>query len=79
MLIIRLKPTGRTNRVSYRVVADEKRSKLNGKSVDDLGYWNPSENPPKLEIDRNRLAEWVKKGAQVSSAVTKLLSQPTMD
>lgn len=76
MLTIRLKPTGRTGRVSYRIVVDEKRSKLKGRVVDDLGYYNPSENPQKLQVDSESLSRWVGQGAQISKGVSKLLASP---
>ncbi|KKR50324.1 MAG: 30S ribosomal protein S16 [Microgenomates group bacterium GW2011_GWC1_41_8] len=74
MLVIRLQPTGRVKRKSYRIVVDEKRSKLVGRSVDDLGYYNPSENPVKLKYDKEKLTKWVEQGAQISNAVSKLIS-----
>ena len=74
MLVIRLQPTGRVKRKSYRIVVDEKRSKLVGRSVDDLGYYNPSENPVKLKYDKEKLTKWVEQGAQISNAVSKLNS-----
>ncbi|MCR4263828.1 MAG: 30S ribosomal protein S16 [Candidatus Roizmanbacteria bacterium] len=74
MLIIRLQPTGRVKRKSYRIVVDEKRSKLVGRSVDDLGYYNPSEKPVKFKYDKEKLSKWVKQGAQISDAVSKLIS-----
>ncbi|MBI4137134.1 30S ribosomal protein S16 [Candidatus Roizmanbacteria bacterium] len=74
MLVIRLQPTGRVKRKSYRIVVDEKRSKLVGRSVDDLGFYNPSENPVKLQYDKEKLAKWVAKGAQLSEGISKLLA-----
>ena len=74
MLVIRLQPTGRVKRKSYRIVVDENRSKLVGRSIDDLGYYNPSENPVKFSYDKEKLAQWVQKGAQISEAVSRLIS-----
>jgi small subunit ribosomal protein S16 len=71
--MIRLKPIGRKGNITYRVVVSEKRSKLVGKMVDDLGHYNKLTNPPQVEIDRNRVMYWQEKGAQVYPTVKKLL------
>lgn len=71
MLSIRLFPKGRKHQISYRVVVAEKRTKLNGKFIDDLGYWNPLLK--EFKVDRQKLEEWTKKGAQTSQTITKLL------
>lgn len=71
MLSIRLFPKGRKHQISYRVVVAEKRTKLNGKFIDDLGYWNPLLK--EFKVDRKKLEEWTKKGAQTSQTITKLL------
>lgn len=74
MLVIRLQPTGRVKRKSYRIVVDESRSKLVGRSVDDLGYYNPSESPVKLEYDKEKMAKWISVGAQLSKGISKLIA-----
>lgn len=73
MLTIRLSPTGRKGRISYRVVVSEKRSKLVGKMIDDLGFYNPLSKPEIFEIDTKRVAYWQEKGASVSDSVKKLI------
>lgn len=74
MLMIRLSPTGRRGRISYRVVVSERRSKLVGKMIDDLGYYNTQTTPPTVEIDRKKVVAWQEKGAQISPTVKKLLA-----
>ncbi len=70
MVIIRLARAGKKNDPFYRIVAIDSQKKRSGKALDILGFWNPRENVSKL--DKAMLAEWVKKGAQVSPAVKKL-------
>lgn len=74
MLMIRLQPTGRTGSITYRVVVSERRSKLIGHMIDDLGYYNAVAKPAVVSIDSEKLKYWESKGAQVSSAVKKLLA-----
>lgn len=75
MIEIRLKPTGRVKRSSFRIVVDEKRSKLNGRSIDDLGFYNPSVNPSTMKLDTEKFKKWVSQGAQISKGVAQLLKE----
>lgn len=73
MLKIRLKPTGRKKRISYRIVVSEARSNRDGKTTDDLGYYNPHIKPEEVKIDRKKLEHWLSRGAQMTEAVGKLI------
>jgi small subunit ribosomal protein S16 len=73
MLKIRLTQTGTTNRKTYRVIAIEEGKRRDGKAIENLGYFNPLVNPPQIVIDRERIAYWQSKGAQVTPAVSRLL------
>lgn len=71
MLKIRLKRTGKRNAPHYRIVVAEARSRRDGRPVDSLGSWHPTEN--KKTVDKSKYDEWIKKGAQPTEAVRKLL------
>ena len=73
MLKIRLTQTGTTNRKMYRVIAIEEGKRRDGRALENLGYFNPLVKPPKIVIDRERIAYWQSKGAQVTPSVEKLL------
>lgn len=70
---LRLSLAGKKNHPIYRIVVSETRYKRNGKSLDQLGIYNSNINPPVFKIDRNKLEQWVKKGAIVSTGLYKLL------
>ena len=74
MLRIRLTRTGKKHAPSYRIIVAEQHSKRDGKYIDLIGHWNPSQNPPLLSIDQQKLKDWQFKGAQISSAVNKLIT-----
>ena len=74
-LVIRLSTQGSKNRLTYRVVVMEKRSKRNGKFIEKIGFYNPLVKPPILIINRESLERWLKNGAQLSSGVKKILNQ----
>lgn len=73
MLKIRLKPTGRKKRISYRIVVSEARSNRDGKATDDLGYYNPHVKPEEVKIDKKKLEHWLSYGAKMNKAVKKLI------
>ncbi len=72
MLKIKLKPTGKIHQRSFRIVVAEKRSKYNGNYVEDLGFYTPQSNT--INIDQEKLAKWLKNGAQPTLGVDKLLN-----
>lgn len=74
---IRLTRTGKSRQVSYRIVAQDTRSKRDGKFLEILGFYNPYNKPP-LEINREKLATWTKKGAKPTLAVESLIKEGTL-
>lgn len=71
MVAIRLARFGRKKGAFYRIVAVDSSKKATGKNLEVLGYWNPLKKD--LKIDKEKLAAWVKNGAQVSATVKKLI------
>ncbi len=72
MLKIKLFPRGKKHQRTYRIVVSEARSKANGNFVDDLGYVTPQTKT--VSINQEKVAEWVKKGAQLTIGVDKLIN-----
>jgi len=72
MLKIRLNPTGVANKPFYRIVVTDERKKLGGKALAILGYWQPGKDV--LEIDKEGVKSWEKKGAKITEVVSKLLN-----
>jgi small subunit ribosomal protein S16 len=73
VLTIRLQRSGRENIPFYRVVLADHHRPVKGKFIEKLGYYNPLAKPWKLEVDTERILEWIKKGAQPSSTMARLL------
>ncbi|MBU1088449.1 30S ribosomal protein S16 [Patescibacteria group bacterium] len=71
MLRIRLFPKGKKHQRTFRIVVTEKQKKANGKFLEDLGFYTPQTKT--LKIDKEAMESWVKKGAQISEGVDKLL------
>ncbi|MBI2327011.1 30S ribosomal protein S16 [Candidatus Curtissbacteria bacterium] len=68
---IRLAQTGKKHQISYRIVAQDAKSKRDGKFLEILGFYNP--HIPQFVIKKEQLSFWVQKGAKPTEAVAKLL------
>jgi small subunit ribosomal protein S16 len=73
VLKIRLQRTGRKGIPFYRVVVAEHKSSVKGKYVAQLGFYNPLIKPWQFNVDNEKIAEWIKKGATPSNTVARLL------
>jgi small subunit ribosomal protein S16 len=72
MVKVRLARHGKKNNPFYRIVAIDSTKKREGEALAILGFWHPQKGV--IKIDKKAVLEWEKKGAEVSSAVKKLLS-----
>ena len=71
---IRLRRMGTTKRPAYRVVVADSRSPRDGRFLEVLGHYSPLTEPPTVVIDRAKVEAWIKKGAQPSNTVRKLMA-----
>jgi small subunit ribosomal protein S16 len=71
MLVIKLSRTGKKHQAFYRLIINERRSKLNGKCLEDLGWYNPLDK--QYSFKKERINHWLKLGAQKSETVHNLL------
>ena len=72
MIKIKLLPRGKKHQITYRIVVAEDRSKSDGKFIADLGFYTPQTKA--LEINKEAMADWQKKGAQITEGLDKLLN-----
>ena len=75
MLAIRLRRTGSKKRPFFRVVVTDSRAARDSSFVEVLGHYNPRTKPETLDIDRERLAHWVKSGAVPSDTIRTLVAR----
>jgi len=73
MLAIKLKITGRKNQRTFRVIVQETREKLDGKNVEDLGWYNPHTN--QFKVNKDRAEYWISNGAQPTDSAARLLEK----
>lgn len=70
---IRLTRKGKKKQPTYRVVVADGRSPRDGRYIEQIGRYDPRQEPSVVEIDNDRAAYWMSVGAQPSDAVRKLL------
>jgi len=73
MLMIRLARFGAKKKPTYRVVVIEKEKARDGRSVEVVGYYNPTSRPATVRLEHERIAHWIGVGAKPSDTVARLL------
>ncbi len=71
---IRLMRVGKKKQPTYRVVVADERSPRDGRIIETIGHYGPRADPSVVDIDGERALDWLRKGAQPSEAVQKLLT-----
>lgn len=71
---IRLARHGSKKNPIYRVVVADSRVPRDGRTIEEIGRYNPQMQPSLVEIDAERAREWLSRGAQPTDTVRKLLT-----
>lgn len=75
MLKIKLARFGKRNQPEYRIVVNEARDKRDGKYVELLGHYAPTQEPKLLKIDLDNYRQWLAKGAKPTETVAALVKR----
>ena len=70
---IRLKRLGKIRAPYYRVVVADSRTKRDGRVIEEIGKYHPTEEPSFIEISSDRAQYWLGVGAQPTPQVRVLL------
>jgi len=70
MIKLRLKKYGRKGQPSYRIIAIDSRKKRDGRSIEELGFYNPMTNETHLKFEK--IATHLKEGAQPTDTVRNI-------
>ncbi len=70
---IRLTRMGKKKQPSYRVVVVDSRKPRDGAYIEQIGRYDPRQEPSLVEIDNERALDWLQKGAQPTERAKKLL------
>lgn len=71
---LRLQRHGRKGKPFYHIVAADARSRRDGRFIERIGYYNPTQSPALVEVDRNKAIKWLHDGAQPTDTVRSILS-----
>ena len=72
---IRLRRLGYKKHPVYRVVVADSRSPRDGSVIDQIGTYDPNQEPSVVKIDAEAAKKWLGNGAQPTETVAKLLKQ----
>lgn len=77
MVKIRLKRMGRKNRAFFRICAFDAREERDGRSIEQLGTYDPMEKDEskKVVLKRERIEYWLSVGAQPTETVASILKK----
>ncbi|PZU40624.1 MAG: 30S ribosomal protein S16 [Microbacterium sp.] len=70
---IRLKRMGKIRAPYYRIVVADSRTKRDGRVIEEIGKYHPTEEPSLIEVDSDRAQYWLGVGAQPTEQVLALL------
>jgi len=72
MVRIRLRRVGSTKQPSYRIVAADIEHPRDGRFLEILGYYNPRTEPATINLQEDRIYDWIARGAQPSGSAMQI-------
>ena len=72
---IRLRRMGAKKAPFYRIVVADSRYPRDGRFIEELGYYNPQEDPAVIKVDTEKAQKWLANGAQPTDTVRALLKK----
>ncbi|HAA80001.1 MAG TPA: 30S ribosomal protein S16, partial [Microbacteriaceae bacterium] len=70
---IRLKRMGKVHAPYYRIVVADSRTKRDGRAIEEIGKYHPTQQPSVIEVNSERAQYWLSVGAQPTEQVMALL------
>jgi small subunit ribosomal protein S16 len=70
---IKLKRIGKTRNPQYRIVIADARTARSGRAIEEIGIYQPRQEPSVIRVDSERAQYWLGVGAQPTEAVTAIL------
>lgn len=75
MVKIRLQRVGKKKAPFYHVVVADSKSSRDGKIIEQIGTYNPMTQPSTIVLDQEKVATWMKNGAQPTETVKALIAK----
>ena len=73
MVKIRLRRMGKKKAPFYRIVIADSRYPRDGRFIEEIGTYKPTAEPSEVNVDADKVKEWIAKGAQPTDTVKALL------
>lgn len=75
MVKIRLKRLGAKKNPFYRIVVADSRVARDGKTIQEIGYYDPTQEPSVIKVDAEAAKKWIANGAQPTDTVRSILKK----
>ena len=72
---IRLRRMGAKKAPFYRIVVADSRFPRDGRFIEEIGYYNPLEEPSVVKVDADKAKKWISNGAQPTDTVKALFKK----
>ena len=70
---IRLRRMGKKKAPVYRIIVADSRSPRDGRFIEELGTYDPNQDPSVYKVDEEAAKKWLANGAQPTEVVAKIL------
>ncbi len=77
MVKIRLQRQGKKKAPFYHVVVADSRSPRDGKIIEKIGTYDPMTEPATINLNKEKVEEWIKNGAKPTDSVKTLIEKAT--
>jgi small subunit ribosomal protein S16 len=72
---IRLSRHGAKKRPFYRIIVTDSRAPRDGRRLDQVGTYDPTQNPARVVFQQDKLEHWLRRGARPSLTVSQLMKR----
>jgi small subunit ribosomal protein S16 len=72
---IRLARAGAKKKPFYQIIVSDERSRRDGRFIENLGTYDPNQNPAAVKFEEVKTLEWLNKGAQPTETVKQFLKK----
>ena len=75
MVKIRVKRLGQKKAPFYRIVVADERSPRDGRNIDEIGTYDPNQEPAVVKVDEEAAKKWIANGAKPTDTVARLFKE----
>ena len=72
---IRMKRFGTKKRPVWRMCVFDTRKARDGKFIEEVGVYDPTKNPPVVQLKKEKISNWIKNGAKPTSQIKRIFER----